>query len=273
MKVIFNTAEGRQVKKLLKYKYPKNIEFIGTLHHTKKLSTNIDQKIITRKIKKYYILSSYLHKNIKSRFHKKLKFKVFYPIFFPALKSIRIDKPQNEICITIPGSVELKRRDYLSLLSILKKKNLSEDIKFIFLGSSHHTNGAYSFINELIKNKTINNCLKLWDSFIDDETYNAYLIYSDYIMPLIHPEHKSFKFYKNRITGAFNLAFGYKKILLMHDYYNNNEDFINNSIFYNHNNLEDILNSLTHPNTSNIYSEEKWNFDFQAKNYCELLHE
>ncbi|HEY4784421.1 MAG TPA: hypothetical protein VIH57_00165 [Bacteroidales bacterium] len=269
-KVIFNTAHGNQIKILVSMPFPKYMEFIGISHYPDKFKTSNSQKLISRRVKKYFLLNDYLLQDIGS--NPGLKISTTYFIFYPELAKIPLGKKNDEIWICIPGVVEFYRRDYESLLKEIERKGLNSKVKFILLGSSKHKNGAGTPLKEIISGLGLDDHFKLWDGFVGLEEFYSYIHESDFIMPLIHPSHESFGVYKNQISGAFNLAFGFKKMLLMEESFRQYDDFKNNSVFYDVENILKTINSLELPDKKNVYKEDKWSFDFQANKYWELIN-
>jgi hypothetical protein len=272
-KVIFNTAQGKHPKNLLLFPYPKRIEFLGTLHNLEKLTKNsLGQRIISRKIKKYYLLNDYLLTQIEPEFKEKMHFGVFYPIFFPTQNSLSRIKPIDEIWICIPGQVELKRRDYEGLFQALETCKIDSKLKFILLGSCEHSHGDGGIIKKKIKELNLQDNFELYDGFVPMEEFYTIIKQSNYIMPLIHTNHVSAKLYKNQISGAFNQAFGYKIPFLLESCYKDSNDFKSNSLFYTLESLPQILNNIRQVTSSEMYSDEKWTFEYQSKKYWELIN-
>ncbi len=270
-KVILNTAQGRKIMRLLKHSLGKNTEIIGILHNLRKLNGSNSQKKISAKLKKYYLLSDYLTEKVDKTKHKKLQFGAFYPIFFPEYPEQKLKKKKGEIWISIPGQVELKRRDYKALFDALETEKIAEHIKFILLGRSGHQHGDGAYIKRRLKTLEIKNKFIIWDDFVQTDLFYSYLKKSDYIMPLIHSGHQSFELYEYQITGAFNLAYGYKIPLLMEDSLKNIQDFKETSVFYNQENVIKVINNLKpveEKNSFDIY--QKWTFECQKEKYLAL---
>ncbi|MCX6996379.1 MAG: hypothetical protein NTV49_04680 [Kiritimatiellaeota bacterium] len=271
-KVIFNTAEGNYVKHLLLLPFPPCMEFIGVLHDSHKLGKSFSQTLISLRIKKYFMLNNYLLQNVAGRSNAKLKIGIMYPIYFPHCKTMPLAKNNDEIWIGIPGQVELKRRDYAGLLRCFEKQTPGKDIKFILLGRSEHEYGDGAYVKGRIAALGLKDNFILWDGFLAAGLFHSYIEKCDYIMPLIHSGHVSFELYRKQISGAYLIAFGYKKMLLMEDSFKLYDDFANNSIFYSLENLAETIRNLKPSNNQQLYSEEKWAFEFQAKNYWALIN-
>lgn len=269
-KIIFNTAQGQLVSRLLRFPFGKNTKFYGTLHNIRKISKSHSQKIISKKVKRYFVLSEYLKQKSAKTNKTNLSFEVFYPIFFPEYPQIPIDKKDNEIWICIPGQVELKRRDYKSLFQSIEKFGINEDIKFLLLGSYGHAHGDGSYIKEEINKLSVSSHFMTWEKFIPVDFFHSMIAKSDYILPLIHKGDKSGELYEYQISGAYNLAVGYKKPLLI-------EEEINNmlldyqAIVYQKNSLMQTINKLGKNKPGNYYNDKKWRFDYQKQTYLKHI--
>lgn len=269
-KVIINTAQSGVVKNLMLMPFPKKIEFIGVLHNTKKLIKSFSQKLISRKIKKYFVLSDYLLEKSKSISETKFKFESFYPIYFPQHEKVDLKKLNSEIWIAIPGNIEFKRRDYLSLFDSIDKFGLNKNIKFILLGNINNGKEDSKIIKNKIQSMNLKESFVTFNSYVDIDTYYSYLEYSDFILPLIHIDPNKDTTYKYRISGAFNLAFGFKLPLIMENYFKEFDDFKDNSIFYSPDNMIEIINNIKISKT-NVYTENKWDFEFQKHKYLKFI--
>ena len=272
-KVIFNTASGKIIRNLLLLPFPSRIEFIGTAHSLPKLQNSTTQRLISRKIRKYFFLNDYLSEQFKNS-ESKLRVSTYYPIFFPEVKGVELDKPKEDIWVCIPGQLEIKRRDYPGLLNALEKVKRKVNIKFILLGRSNHRYSNAPEVIEMMKRKGLENQFVLFDSFIENSLFHSYLLKSDYILPLIHPGSTGGSSYlRNQVSGAFNLAFAYRKPLLMEQTFSAYEDFKDSSLFYNEKKLNTFLENLPHPEKlrKQFYQLPKWNFAHQQEQYIRFI--
>lgn len=263
-KIIFNTAQGKLIKILLTFPSPKKTNFYGVLHDILKLNHSVSQKSISKKIKHYFILNDYLKDKIKTN----TSFSTFYPIFYPTYNLQSIHKIENEIWVCIPGQVELKRRDYKTLFESIKEHGISKHIKFLLLGRYGHKHGDGSYIREQISSLSAEDNFLIWENFIPVETFHTMVYYSDYILPLIHKGDKSGILYENQISGAFNLALGYKKPLIVEKNISNKFD---EALTYNKTDIMLTINSLKKYDENSLYLDKKWSFDFQRENYLQSI--
>ena len=263
--VIFNTAQGSLIRNLMLLPYSKKINFIGVMHNGNKLIKSGNQRIINKKISKYFVLNEYV-KSIQKDINN-IKIASFYPIFFPKFKNFEIHKNLNEIWISIPGQLQNIRRDYMGLIASLNPKITPLNIKFLLLGKSNNQNDGTQ-IKKLIKDKGLESYFIFWERFIPNNEFHSYLNKSDFIMPLVSAKNEP-AYLKYKISGSFNLAFAYKKPLLMEDSFSNIDDFKENAIFYNYKDINEIISTLNP--IRNTYQNPKWSFEYQKNNYLEFI--
>lgn len=262
-KVVFNTAESH-IYKLLLFPFPKRIELIGTIHNAFKLKSNRKQKKIDQKLDKYFTLSEYITRQMKSEKLTQKPVGTFFPMLFPSFEN-SITKPKNEIWITIPGGIALDKRDYNSLLQL----EIPSNYKIILLGKPY-TKENIDFIEQL-KNSAFKSQLICFKDYIPLSLFHSYIANSDYILPLIHPNGQSFdKFLKYKITGSNNLAYGYKIPMLMEQAFANFDDFKDCATFYDFKDLNSIF-ELIQKDEKKYYQEKIWEFEYQKKKYLDFL--
>jgi hypothetical protein len=274
--VIFNTAHSNPVRNFCLLPFPKHIKFYGTLHGVNKLAGSLTQKIISRRIPNYYLLMDYMLEKALKMPHAGLRFSVFYPIFHQDFPEAGLpEKEPGHIWIAIPGSVEYKRRDYLSLLEAFAKVERKPDVRFFLLGNGYHPHGNGADLKARIDALGLGEYFIFFNGFVPDEVLHTSLRRCEAVMPLIHPINADMeKYLENQISGSFHRAFGYRKPLLLHDYYERYQDFRETGIFYNLESLSDFLSRL--PQELEAFGEErynnpKWSLDVQARNYCAFL--
>jgi hypothetical protein len=273
-KVVFNTAENaitRNMTFLLR-----GILCFGILHNISKLKTSWTQKLIGNKIKKYFVLNDYLKKNMEAKFTNKVQ--SFYPVFFPeSLSAGKIEKPDNEIWITVPGQLEFKRRNYEALIDKQMEK-LPLNIKFIFLGNANKGDGPE--IISRIKYLKIESHFIFFYNYLSEIDYHSWIKNSDLIMPLLHPaENNQLNYLDKNISGSFNFGFAYNKPFLIHEIFSQIDDFKNFSLFYKKIDLFDkLLMAAVNKKEieklqGNYKSYEKFSFDFQYNSYMKIINQ
>lgn len=269
-KIILNTGQGMRISKLLYFPFGNHTKFYGILHNSKKIIASLSQKIISRKVKHYYVLNEYLESNIEKGEKNNLSFSVLHPVFFPKYPELPINKKKDEIWICIPGRVELKRRDYETLFKSIKDYGINKNIKFLLLGSCSHTHGDGDYVKKQISNLSVQNNFLTWENFIPVNVFHSMIKNSDYILPLIHEGDISGDYYKTIITGAYNIAVGYKKAMLIEKAISN--DLLDyNPIIYDKNFLMKTINQLNKSGSINPYNHKKLSFDFQRRTYLNSL--
>lgn len=270
-KIIFNTASSnKEVIALTKF-LPKRIQCFGIIHNLKKLNSSTSQKIISQRIKNYYVLNDYLENSIKIE-NKEIRLHPFYPVFFPKYDPTEVLKKNNDIWICIPGELNYKRRDYALILSALENLDRVTAMKILILGKMNpESMVAKEFVNQVNALK-LQSLIVTFDQFISNPVFHAYLQKSDYIMAPVSMKEKNYLNYK--ITGAYNLAFAYKKPLICPEELSVIPDLKANSLFYSDKNSLALLFSKISGGeiTKDLnYDEEKWNFNYQKKKYLNLL--
>lgn len=259
-KIIFNTATGKSVQILLLFPFHKQTKYYGTIHNIGKLNKSKSQKFITKRLSHFFILNEYLSRNLKID----KSFSSFYPIFFPDYKVESISKSKDEIWICVPGQVELKRRDYKTLFESIEAFGIQAHLKILLLGRYGHFYGDGPYILEQIERLNLKNNIMIWKDFIPVENFHNMVRMSDYILPLIHPGDESGLLYENQITGAFNLAIGYKKPLILET---SVSDKFPESISYEKHKIIETLNSLKSTENKDFYQDKKWTFEYQKEIY------
>lgn len=264
--VYLNTASGSEAWKFCLIPISRLTKVIGTMHNIAKLTNSFGQRIITRRLDGYVLLSDILMK----RFHQACTKPVvsIYPIIYPQVKIAKLVKPENELWITIPGAVSLKRRDYFSLLP--PQVGYALHIKFIILGNKNKADGRQ--IYDAVCRAGVRDSFVFFDSFVPEDVFYAYVLQSDYIMPLVHPGRGEYdKYLTEKISGTYNLAIAYRKPMLcpveMQDY----EDFRDSSLFYSVENLQNFINLLSPQNFDCFYQHPKWTQEVQQKRLAEYL--
>lgn len=215
--VVFNTATGKLANKILN-KIHRKANCFGIMHNTDKHKGSLTQYFITRKLRGYYVLSPYLLLNIPKR----IKVDYFLPIHtntYSTNSKIQEDSKQ-ELRIVIPGQVELKRRNYLTLIEELTKYPINKNIKFIALGRCSNNQDTNSILESIEANQ-LNQYFTFYQNFVPEETMVLELQKADFVLPLIYDQPTKNNYsYRNRISGAFNLAYSYKKPLMLPNYFN-----------------------------------------------------
>jgi len=238
------------------------------------------QKIMLRRVKKFFVLSEYM-KNALSKFAKKNNFKLedlllFYQPKFNSLPSIK--KPDNEFWIVVPGSVEYKRRDYISLLNAIRKEPLHPSIKLIILG--RYKQNIFPEFQTLLDETGLEGkqIITFGKEFVSNEMFHSYVQQSDLILPLMYPSgSKNDMFGRYKFSGTFNISFGYKTPMLLDQSFDDFEDLKNCSFFHETGDLVKAINAF--PNRKQeletmhqtMLTDPRFDIQYQMKKYVDFI--
>ena len=269
--IIFNTAQSNRVRNLLLLPFPKGTVFAGTVHQVEKLHSSSSQRSISRKVKKYLVLNDYLLPAAQQAIPT-AKVASYYPVFFKPEQPTGISKPVNELWVCIPGHIEYKRRDYETLITAWTSISNKPAVKFI-LGNAATKDGG--LLHSRLAELGIADDFVLFDGFVSDAVQHTYLQQCDAVMPLIHPDIAERSIYlTGQISGNFNLAFGHKKPLLMHEAFATFEDFKQTSLFYKRAGLTSLLQELPQKLSGlpiDLYTALKWTLEWQMRQYLNFI--
>jgi hypothetical protein len=224
--IIINTAEITVIRNL-SFFLPA-INCVGIVHNAKKLEQSFTfTKILSRRIKKFFVLGDYL----LSRINPDPIFKVasFFPVYFPKVKQLTPIKPLPDFWVIVPGEAEQQRRDYVAFIDAVKHTpDLQKNIKFIFLGKY---NLQQNFDSAITTSNWWKERFITFDDYLDYDTFHSYIQQANFILPLLKIGKDDF-YGSSRISGSFNLGLGYKKPFLLPERYRENKDLANYSIYY-----------------------------------------
>ena len=146
------------------------------------------------------------------------------------------------------------------------------NLKIILLGKMDlEKTDTKSFLSQ-VKEMGLENYFMTFDCFIDNSVFHEYIKKSDYIMAPVSLGEQNYLEYK--ITGAYNLAFAYKKPLICPEELSIIPDLNATSHFYkNAGVLSQLLKNINSGTLSRkkIYDDSKWNFETQQEKYLKLL--
>ena len=269
--VIFNSTHYSSVSSLLKYGPKVGRKYFGLVHDLNDISQKQTVEL-KMNMTGYFVLNDYLLDSSQNLDTSGARLSSFYPIYFPKQQVREVVKADDEIWITIPGLMESFRRDYESLLNSFSSGTLNRNIKLIFLGRSIFKKRQKTNLRKQFEEVDQYNQCIFWDEFVDKSTFHTYMMHSDYLLPLIHPGHRASNRFEDKISGSFNLGFGYSKPFVMDRYFEKVEDFKNNAVFYDsEDDLISTLNNLEIPKSEAFYQNPKWDFEYQSKKYLEFL--
>jgi len=268
--LVLNTAHSfavmRNLTVLLRWS---RTECIGVLHDTNKLVGSFTQNIISKKVRKYFVLNDALLPS--NKIAGDIKVQSFYPIFFPEYPSVPINKHET-IWIGIPGRVDYTRRDYDLLIDALAKITDLRRVTFLILGKVDRKQAEGGRLYGSIEKSGQLARFKLFSSFIANAYFHAYLGACDYVMPLLRPDEA---YFKHKISGTFNLAFAHKKTLLCQSFLKDIPDLKTNARFFDPESLPQLIKAIDAGNFEfpDSYSNPKWQYSFQQKRYIDFVNE
>lgn len=266
--VIFNTASSsKNVRNIVLFLKFYKVNCIGLLHNTNKLQGSFTQRIISTKIKNYFVLNDFLlHQNPS---HGKINLESFYPIIFPKYTAT-IPKNKDTIWICIPGRLDYRRRNYEFLLKAASEAD-SKHIKYILLGSLNKKSTEGERLLKAIEQYQVRDKFILFHDFIPNDVFHTYIKESDFVMPMLNQD-KNYLNYK--ISGSYNLAFAYRKKLLMHEFFKSIPDLKENAIFFTDTNLSDFLAKIDNSEKQVLttYNNPKWQYNYQKDKYIAFIN-
>lgn len=268
-KVVFNTAQGGHVRNL-RFLMPKSITCYGVVHTIRKFNQSKTQQVIHKMIHRYVVLSDDLLERTKKQ--PGIHVGSFYPIDFYTPKNT-VEKPGEEVRIAIPGGLESRRKDMSRLVEMIA--STPENVRFFFLGRTDAAREDVSAFLQQLEEKQLQQRVHYFTEYLSDEQFFGTLRSCDFIMPLIHPDTPSSDEYPyQQISGSFNLSYGLKIPLLIHEAYQGIADLQTSSAFYTIETFEKDL-ALGRKKQTNIIVEiggvEKWKTNVQHTNYLQFL--
>lgn len=294
-RAIINTAEGNIIRKL-SIASGRNINYTGLIHLARKLWTSRSQRIISRKIKNYFVLAEFIKDNLVAA-NPNLAIEHFYPVYFPKTGSPDLhkgnvpDEPsgapdytirypgekETDFLVCIPGAVDYARRDYKSLLDELRAGGVPPGIRFILLGRTSGPDGKDLLAR--IREEGLETHFITFEGFVEYQVFYANLSRSHLILPLISPGSIDYDDYlKYKITGTYNLAWGFKIPMLMHCSFEGYRLFRNTSVFYKSGEMLQTLEMLAGRRDKleilqeNISKLEDFDMDAQAVRYVNFIN-
>ena len=214
-KVILNTAQGGHIRNLC-VTAKNSTEFIGIIHTLRKFNGSFTQRVISRKVKKYFVLNTFFIDHILPQ--KGIQLEAFYPLRFPTFEhSSKETKPFIQIAVI--GGVENRRKDLMGSLPLMESI-LGLDIRIVFLGKSDPKKEEVIAFKKALEEMGLQEKVILFDDFVDAQRFDEVLKSTDFIWPMVHPETESAKeYFRNQIPGALNVALGYNIPLFVHREY------------------------------------------------------
>ena len=266
-RAVMNTAQGSLMRNLSVLAVFSPIEFTGVIHTTRKFRGSFTQRVITRKVKKYLLLSEYLLSTVEVP--KGVQLDYFYPIRFDGQE---LEKVEHEgIEVTIIGGVEKRRKDLIGFCEMLK--NVPSKVHFTFLGKSDPKNQDVREFEAKLAEINLKHKVTLYTDFVSHGEFIEQLRKTDAILTLIHPETPSAdQYFKNQIAGAMSVAFGFKIPLLLHENFGNIEEMKPAAIYYLPQHFERVLDKKTVRDVEeNMRTHQAYDANYQEQRYLDFL--
>ena len=270
---VLNTAHGKGARTLCTLA-PQSLELFGIAHNARRLlDWSVTQALISRKIKRYFVLSDYIIQCMQgARIGPRLS--SFYPIYFP-MKAEPVEN-DGRFWVGIPGKPEFKRRDYLGLIENLKRTKLDERVQFVLVGNATVADGPE--IQRRVREAGLERHFVWFDRFVDYSMMLGYLSACRVVLPLLHQATKEFENYlRYQITGAFSLARAVQRPMLMHERFADRAEFRHGNAFYREDELADCINRLASGDVemmrlSRAAADCDWlKFENQSRLYVRIL--
>lgn len=269
--LVINTLEHKIVRNLFWLPLPKVKNYVAIVHNGAYISNSGTFNSFYRNIKKVLVLSENIVKNIVS-IPRPLYLKSFYPIYFPSYPANQLIKKEEEFWVVVPGAINEERKDIIPFLEAIEKTELVNKVKLVLLGVIDKK--IYSRVKKLSEERNIN--IELFENRISQDVFDAYIQLSDVILPLINND-----FYDGyRISGTYNLAYAYKKVMLVEKRIKeSNADFDGITIGYDRGELIEVINRIsTFPKEYTDCSEFLENHAYltvakQCENFIDAIEE
>lgn len=267
--VIANTAQGGHIRNLC-LTASSNVKFFGIIHTIKLLKGSFTQRLISKKIKDYFVLNDTLKRYAGEK--NGINIHSFYPLSYPNFYT-KIDKPEGECWISVIGGVEYRRKDLNGFVEMVK--TTEEHVHFYFLGKSNRGSDEVKQFEKHLKESNLSHRVHLFNDFMNEDDFDAYLKQTDGILPLVHPNTPSAgEYFSRQISGAINVAFSYKIPMMIHERYQDWEDFGKGVIFYNSETFEERFQQFQEniPDLKEqLKSNSKLSPDFQNQRFAEIV--
>ena len=269
--VVINTYSSAYMRFFLLYSFKRKI--VCVLHSIEKSRHNFWFWVVSKKVKHWLVLSDHLVRKIPNKTG--LHIGSLYPIFFPAYPKKNTGKKESDFWITIPGNLEYKRRNYISLLQEIDE-NLNKNIKFILLGRSYRRHGDGKDFEQRLYKKNLRDRFIMFDEFVDDAEFQSIIKESEILLPLLK---ERFRYLKEATSGTFLHSFAYKIPMVIESEFSIIEDLNISSFKYSDGELSSLLNRLYEnreliEERKNIMKDYKiFSYDYQKDKFISFINQ
>jgi hypothetical protein len=278
--LLINTAHGLFARDLSLLLLGHPVIVTGICHFAQKLGQGMTQRLISVKVKKYFVLHPYMQRWAQVR--DDIRLTTFYYIFFVPKEKMGLPvlpKVGEELRIVVPGALEHRRRDYFSLVELAKAGKVPANVKFVLLGNYQHTEHGRA-VAHAIKEGGVEKFFVLFDHYVSDEVFFEEIAKSAAVLPLLHPHLEYWtEFTKYSISGSYNLAFAFHKpILCVREPFEQYEIFEDVGLFYEPEYLDLLLAEIAHdpsailePKIGAYAALTQLTFRHQAEHYTQFV--
>lgn len=266
-----NTAQGSLAWKFFLLPLPRRIHVSGIMHNIAKLRGSFGQRFVTRRMDRYVLLSDLLVPAYQAT-GCRVPFAVSYAIFLPKDNALdaSVRKPEGELWAVVPGAVNYHRRDYEALLHL----DLPEHVRIILLGNIHKEDGE-DFLKRLqAMPEEYQRHFVLFDKFVPNEVFDAYVRECDALLPLVHPGVGELgKYLSDKISGTYNLAVIHRKPMLCPATMRGYGDMQDVALFYGQEESVSLSQLLAQPDLSAtirdalLFQSTKWTEEYQLQQF------
>jgi hypothetical protein len=151
------------------------------------------------------------------------------------------------------------------------------EVKFVLLGRTRNKDGKE--LRARIQELGLKPHFTLFDGFIPHRQFYEEIQKAWIVLPLVTPHCRDYHDYmEHKITGSFNLAYGFRHPMLLHDSFARTQIYRETSLFYGEAKLlGTIRQCLEDPTPLNALKEsmaEKTDFhlDYQAEKYISYIY-
>lgn len=264
--VIANTAQGGHIRNLCLTASSK-VKFFGIIHTIKMLNGSFTQSLISRKIKQYFVLNDTLKQYIGEK--PGMQIHSFYPLSYPHFDQ-QEEKSPGGFRIAIIGGVENRRKDLDGFLTMAQC--VPDHVHFYFLGKSNPESDEVKLFEQRLTELQLNERVHLFNTFVSEASFDACLRQMDAIFPLVHPGTPSAdEYFSRQISGAINVAFSYKIPMMIHENYQDWEDFKSGVVFYNLTDFQDQFStflSAHHELKQQLVTNPKFSSEIQNQQFA-----
>lgn len=239
--VVANTTSSPLVRDFV-LRARNRFHLAGVAHHASKLRGSATMRVMGMWLRDHFVLAEYVL--AAARVPRGHRVTHFHPVHFPPTLHA-LAAPRTGFRIVVPGSVESKRRDYAGLFRALGNTQLPPGVEVVLLGRSTHKHGNRAELSALATTCGIEDRIRWFDGFVDDRTFYRELQQGSVVMPLVHPGTGNHSRYSTeQITGACNLAWGFRIPLLMHSSFGGLQPFSGAALTYDLAGLPSLLARL-----------------------------